>query len=361
MSRPKVGDLIALGSGGYSLVSNVEDFEVAGSGDKFVELTWQDPTDVVLDGTTITSWAGTQIRRKTGNYPVNEKDGGLVVDSKTRDQYKTVPYKDSGLTNGVEYFYMAFPYTDKRVFTIDSANRISAVPADGDDKWTDIGSKFLVGGDMQAGYFGIVPASELITGDALATLVGISAGTSQFSNEGWLKFAYEGKILFVAKKTIRHSISWDHINAANCARGAVAQKTVKGHTFKIRLMKGSNAIGDSTIPDYGTASSGALNHGSEWNKLMLPIHANAAPGKSWAYPGNVGTSDTAYWGVDFTNADLQTHSDHGNGSYSWCQETAYQTTRRLRRGYDGVSHSNSNTSSAAATYHGWRPVLELVP
>ena len=361
MSRPKVGDLIALGSGGYSLVSNVEDFEVAGVGDKFVELTWQDPTDVVVDGTTITSWAGTQIRRKTGNYPVNEKDGVLVVDSKVRDQYKTTPYVDSGLTNDVEYYYMAFPYTDKRVFTVDPANRISAVPADGDDKWTDIGSKFLVGGDMQAGYFGIVPASELITGDALATLVGISAGTSQFSNEGWLKFAYQGKILFVAKKTIRSAISWDQINAANCARGAVTQKTIKDYDFKVRLMKGSHVAGDSTVPDYGTAYSGALNHGSEWNKLMLPIHENAAPGKSWAYPGNVGTSDTAYWGTNFTDADLQTHYNHGNGSYSWCQETVYDSSYRLLRGYRGVSNSGSNTSSNTNSGRGWRPVLELVP
>lgn len=164
MSRPKVGDLIALGSGGYSLVSNVEDFEVADVGDKFVELTWQDPTDVVVDGTTITSWAGTQIRRKTGNYPVDEKDGVLVVDSKTRDQYKTIPYVDSGLTNGVEYFYMAFPYTDKNVFTVDSANRVSAIPSEIDpDSWKGIqrivrkglaSDFFTIGDQLVSGYDG---------------------------------------------------------------------------------------------------------------------------------------------------------------------------------------------------------------
>jgi|GEM_PF-6911653 len=440
MSRPTVGDLIALGSGGYSLVSNVEDFEVAGVGDKFVELTWQDPTDVVVDGTTITSWAGTQIRRKTGNYPVNEKDGVLVLDSKTRNQHQTTPYVDSGLTHGTKYYYMAFPYTDKRVITVDSSNRVNATAtlklsqaapptpvvsniefdratvtsvsgaevslngstwyntprtftglteltgytayarmkettthyasstssktfttiANADDLWTNIGNKFLVAGDMQAGYFGVVPASEFITGDALATLVGISAGTSQFSTEGWLKFAYQGKILFVAKKTIRHSISWDQINAANCARGAVTEKTIKNHTFKIRLMKGSNVVGDDATSQYGTASSGALNHGSEWNKLMLPIHIEAK-NKTWAYPNNVGANDTAYWGIDFTDADLHTNSSAGNGSYSWCQETVYDSSFRLYRGYFGVSYSNDNTSSDTNSYRGWRPVLELVP
>ena len=46
---------------------------------------------------------------------------------------------------------------------------------------------------MEEGFFGEVPASELITGDALASQVGISGGTSQNSTAGWLKFAYKGK------------------------------------------------------------------------------------------------------------------------------------------------------------------------
>lgn len=126
----KVGDLIPIGGGGYSLLSNVEYFDVVEVGNEMVSLTWQDPEDVVVDGITITSWEGTQIRRKQGNYPVNEKDGELVVDSKVRNQHQNTPFVDTGLTNGVEYFYMAFPYTDKNVFTVDSANRISEIPMD---------------------------------------------------------------------------------------------------------------------------------------------------------------------------------------------------------------------------------------
>lgn len=126
MSRPTVGDLIALGSGGYSLVSNVENFLAAQAVGNKIELTWKDPTDVIVDGVTVTSWAGTQIRRKTGNYPVNEKDGTLLIDSKTRNQYQNTAYVDSGLTEGVKYYYMAFPYTDKRVITVDSSNRVNA-------------------------------------------------------------------------------------------------------------------------------------------------------------------------------------------------------------------------------------------
>ena len=48
---------------------------------------------------------------------------------------------------------------------------------------------------MEEGFFGEVPASEFITGDALASECGISQGLSQNSTAGWLKFAYKGEIL----------------------------------------------------------------------------------------------------------------------------------------------------------------------
>ena len=108
-----------------------------------------------------------------------------------------------------------------------------------DDLLGSPGSPYLISGTMQEGFFGEVPASELITGDALASECGISQGTSQFSSEGWLKFAYQGKIQFVAKKPIRHSISWDAINTANCVYGDSGDKTVVigGKTYKVTLMR----------------------------------------------------------------------------------------------------------------------------
>ena len=128
MSRPKIGDLIPIGGGGYSLLSNITDFKASRESENSVRLYWRDPDDVIVDGNIITKWAGTQIRRKVGNYPVNEKDGELVVDSKIRNQYSTTPFVDSGLDKDTEYYYMAFPYTDKNVFTVDSANRVVLLP-----------------------------------------------------------------------------------------------------------------------------------------------------------------------------------------------------------------------------------------
>src|SRR5690625_3946579 len=157
----QIGDLIPIGQGGYSLLSNVENFAIDSVDNGIVRLNWKDPDDVIVDGITITSWEGTQIRRKLGNYPVNEKDGELVINSKVRNQHETTSFEDVGLINGTQYFYMAFPYTDKNVFTVDSANRVSGMPSEYDDTSGSPGPVNLIAGDMQAGFFGEVPASEL--------------------------------------------------------------------------------------------------------------------------------------------------------------------------------------------------------
>lgn len=211
------------------------------------------------------------------------------------------------------------------------------------------GSPILSGGSMDAGYFGAVPSSELFSGTELASLVGITQGTSQFNTEDWLKFAIDGEIIFKSKKPFRHSVSWDHINSRGCVDGT---KTItkNGVTYKVRLMKG----GDGNASD---ATKGPK--GSEWNKLMLPIHAKARD-QSWAYSNNVDVP-TPYWGIDFTDQDLHTHNSHGSGSYHWCQEVFHSSaTGRVSRGGPGVSHSLNYPSSSTSAGVGWSPVLEVV-
>ena len=221
----------------------------------------------------------------------------------------------------------------------------------GDDPSGSPGERNLIAGDMDAGFFGEVSASDLITGDDLASMVRISSGISQFSNEGWLKFAYQGNIQFVAKKPIRNSISWNNINSANCVYG---DRTIDvgGLTYKVRLMRGANK-------DPAGERRGTLNHGSEWNKLMLPVHIQAK-NKSWGVPENVET-DVPYWGIDFTDEDLGT-DNYFRGRQSWCQEVAQSSTYRLVRGGSsgGVSFSMGHGSSQSLAAYSFRPVLELV-
>lgn len=217
---------------------------------------------------------------------------------------------------------------------------------------------------MEEGFFGEVPASELITGDALASECGISQGTSQHSTAGWLKFAYKGEIQFVAKKPIRHSISWDAINTANCVYGGSEDRTVVigGLTYRVRLMRALEPTNDpkTTV----SATSGVINHYSEWNRLMCQIHEQAIGG-SWDYPNNI-ENDIGLLEHNLGNGTQGMYNDtdlgvkSGNGRFSWCQEMSTSASLRLHRGSTGVSHSNSNTSSNTTSIYGWRPVLRLV-
>ena len=366
MSRPNIGDLIPIGGGGYSLLSNVENLAVTGQGDQYIKITWADPDDVVLDGITITEWAGTQIRVKTGNYPAHEKDGVLVLDSKVRDAHKTTDLTITGLANDVEHFIMAFPYTDKRVFTVDAANRVKATPSEADDVWGTPGAGYLLAGDMAEGFFGEVSQGDFITFADLTTACSITQGTAYNASEPWLKFAYNGIIQFVPRKPIRHSISWDHLNTKKCVYGDSGDTVVQigDHYFKVRLFRALEPSNDPKTT--ASATSGVVCYGSEWNRLMCRIHEQAYD-ESWAYPSNVESPiaplmhslGSGNQGL-YTDADLLTHSNHGSGCYSWCQEMSTSSTNRLSRGFNGVSYSLNSASSTTSANRGWRPALELV-
>ena len=218
------------------------------------------------------------------------------------------------------------------------------------------GNRRLLAGNMQAGWFGEVPASEFITGDALASILGITAGTSQYSNEPWLKFAYKGSVLLVSKKPFRYKISWDNINAANCVYG---DKTIEisSRKYQVMLMRGIGEDVHSNPKTFYQPYNGAANHQSMWNMLMLPIHQKAP--SSWAYPYNV-KSPTENWNVGYTDADLITHISGGDGSHSWCQDTTYQNNCRSLRGGGGVSSADAIHSDSFYDYCGWRPCLKLI-
>lgn len=113
-------------------VGNTSGFKAQARSGLKIEIEFGDPSDSTIidkngDVVVLAEWAGTQLRAKKDSYPVDENDGILLVDSKVKNQYKDTPFVHDNLTNGDEWFYMAFPYTKNKVFTVDSANRGSAV------------------------------------------------------------------------------------------------------------------------------------------------------------------------------------------------------------------------------------------
>lgn len=221
-----------------------------------------------------------------------------------------------------------------------------------DDTSGSPGPKRLKGGNLQAGFYGEVKASEFITGDELARRISLTAGISQFSNEPWLKFSYMGKVEFIAKKPFRNSISWDAINNVNAVFGSRMIK-IGNHTYKVRLMKGKTEGKQND----SSSHRGVINHNSEWNKLMLPIHENAP--SNWENKDNV-NSPTENWNIGYTDKDLYTENNSWAASWSWCQEYAESTAYRIFRGFGDIDGSSSREPYTDSKTLSWRPVLELV-
>ena len=228
------------------------------------------------------------------------------------------------------------------------------------------GSDVLIAGNMTAGFFGEVPTTELITGDDLATAIGLTAGTSQYSTEPWLKFALDDNIIYVAKKPYRHSISWENIYQAGAVYGTGdnglypsggnrlqdANISVDGYSLAVTLLKGTN-----TDPAIFTSNGYDMDytHTSEWNRLMYPIHSGIHTASTSSTP----SVPYAQW-ASYSDSDLLVHNSFGSGSYSWVQETQNtDTTSRFRRGYARVTYVDSSTSTLAASFIGWRPALRL--
>ena len=108
------------------LLSQPISVEVKGQ-NGYVELKWTDPDDVVINSTTVATWKKTVVVRKEGSSPSSISDGTIVVESTTRNEYSTTPYKDDGLDNETVYFYGIFPCTTDDVYTLSYVTHISPI------------------------------------------------------------------------------------------------------------------------------------------------------------------------------------------------------------------------------------------
>jgi hypothetical protein len=226
----------------------------------------------------------------------------------------------------------------------------------------------------KTGYYGHTTAAELITGDALASQIGLTAGTSQYNDAGWEKFFVGAdadcnpdninKILYIAKKTFRYNLSWDNINTVNAVYGSRII-IIGGNAYKVRLLRGSRS---DLIQTHDITCSDNFGCNSEWNDLLYRVHTDV-PNCSDPTVGMPGGNETFRHGGpqvgtnwnNYSDADLQVYYLVGYGTYCWCQETdTLSSSRCVSRGGNGVAYYNTYSSSYLHDGLGWLPCLELV-
>jgi hypothetical protein len=165
-------------------------------------------------------------------------------------------------------------------------------------------------------------------------IFGVGGKITQYVNPGgiemnetpdWIKFDYNGKILYLPKSAIRSHITWDDINKVEAVFGK--EITVGNKKYKVRLIKGGESI----------------QLGSEWNDLLYGIH--------------VDTSAVYGWDIDFTNADLNIGT--GIGKATWTQDEVING-RKVIRGFLDVTTFGTNSSFNYLKEYGWRPILEEI-
>lgn len=110
--------------GGWGIAPPDPTFHVI-NGDESTTLRWDVEEKTVVDGQTICNTKGIMIRRATDAVPQTELEGELVVDT----EELSGSFVDSGLENGVTYYYKAFTYSDHAVYNRGKGNVGQATPS----------------------------------------------------------------------------------------------------------------------------------------------------------------------------------------------------------------------------------------
>lgn len=208
----------------------------------------------------------------------------------------------------------------------------------------------ILASDGGVDWLGEVSASDFITGDSLASLIGLTAGVSQYSDAGWLHVGLDGTELLIAKRPLRRSLYWSDINSVNSIFGNRIV-TINGQDYKIRLLKGANS--NPPLLDL-QGFDVEVSHGSEWNRILYRLSDN-----NFRNSLNSKASEEPFINLaNYTETDLALDNNVATGSACYCQER--YNNLAIYRGYNGVSRYWRWATGSNPTNYGWRPVLEKV-
>lgn len=204
----------------------------------------------------------------------------------------------------------------------------------------------LIAGTSTIGYYGF--NRDIISGTSLASTIGLTAGTAINSNEGWLKYSYQGKVCYIAKKPFRFNLSWADVYRAGAVYG-----TDDNGTFP---------------PTTGNRTQNArVTLSGKVFRVLLPRIKDADPSSSPISTGSLydlfrrtRSEFGSNWGVQtYTRAELgQPSVLTENAAYNFTSTTySNNTSNRLMFMYNNLTTISQIQHSSPATNLGWRPVL----
>lgn len=208
------------GSGGGLALAPVSNIQVLESSGK-VYVKWTDPEDLIVAESPLATWGGTLLVRKAGSMPTSRRDGTVVVDSTTRNQYSNSYFCDSGLSNGTTYYYKFFPYTTSGTYTESEDDEFTATPTnqvDGINSWnvTNIVASSEAGNGKMTIKWN--DPSNTITSDGV-TLATWAATTVVVKTDGYATDKDDASAVYKLKVTTRNQYSSTPLTVSNLTNG----------------------------------------------------------------------------------------------------------------------------------------------
>lgn len=355
----------ASGGGGAGYDYNVLSITAA-AGNASVTIRWTDPEDG--------DWEGTKIIRKTGGYPKSTADGVLVVDSKTRNQYRDSGLEDGGLVNEITYYYKAFPYSRKG-YNVSYLNRAAPVTPMGLVPVTYTGAHTV----REVVHGGFKYQEWALTGSGIFTsaypasvhvwlCAGGSTGTPSSSSSG---VASRGGLGAFAASAEDMAISGDIpvvIGAGGAVPGGMSGSTSFGALTAAGVARGTGA---TTVyyggtgggrSRYGNNSATAADRGDGISKIPFGDTANFSGQPHCAGGGSGGIRDTPVGSTYALRTEGGAGGSDGSDGELGATTSATDATPKpggpggvLGGGQGGQSQTTSGTAadtSTDATFYG---------
>lgn len=199
---------------------------------------------------------------------------------------------------------------------------------------------------MSLGYFGHVPGD----GGALSSAIPFTSGSLYSPNRyaGWLKFALNNKILYVAKRPFRINLAYN-VTVPNKII------TINDRNYRVRTL-------DYDRPDNQMWTGGGTNeppvlYNCEWNQLMYRV------GKPYANPTKILSNEGipfAQW-ASFSNEEIANIAYTSTGAYSLIRKLSNGNGAARLSLIQASTGTWSGTISINPGAIAWRPVLEYIP